>query len=343
MSNEKIREDWLDANKGFAILIVVLGHVFLGYAESNTFAEINDVIVKINEWIYTWHMPLFCLLSGYAFSISCLSKKIVNRNKVKKHILNFGLIYLFFSVSLGVLKLIFSNFVNNKIGGIQNLILTIILPNNIMWYLWVLILYYWVFEKIDLININPKIIFAFFAGVSFLGGILNEVFVLRLCLRNFLYNFVFFYWGIILEKNRFLKRVKYQYNISVIIAIIYISIKITDLDIISESIFMPFLNYINAIAIVYFVVFIFNNTKLGENKWLIETGKASLVIYLLHTYCVTALRVILPRFFYINSILTIILTWILASIITFFIYYATKGNKLFGYIFKPIQILELFK
>lgn len=47
------RIDWIDAAKGYGILLVILGHLELG---------------MFSEWIYTFHIPLFFFLSGYVFS-----------------------------------------------------------------------------------------------------------------------------------------------------------------------------------------------------------------------------------------------------------------------------------
>lgn len=50
----KPRLDYLDVAKGIAILLVIMGHTFTVWK------------VRIN-WIFTFHMPLFFILSGYFF------------------------------------------------------------------------------------------------------------------------------------------------------------------------------------------------------------------------------------------------------------------------------------
>ncbi|MBU3111029.1 acyltransferase family protein [Clostridium lacusfryxellense] len=47
---------WIDISKGIAMLLVILGH--------------TGVPVKINNYIYSFHMPLFFFLSGYLFKIN---------------------------------------------------------------------------------------------------------------------------------------------------------------------------------------------------------------------------------------------------------------------------------
>lgn len=51
------RLSWVDQCRGFAILLVVVGHLihFNGFGQDNPLAEI----------IWTFHMPLFFAISGY--------------------------------------------------------------------------------------------------------------------------------------------------------------------------------------------------------------------------------------------------------------------------------------
>ncbi len=53
---ETKRIDWIDAAKGFAILLVMMGHTLFH-------------LRVIEVWLYTFHMPLFFFLSGYVFKI----------------------------------------------------------------------------------------------------------------------------------------------------------------------------------------------------------------------------------------------------------------------------------
>ncbi|SFM56217.1 acyltransferase family protein [Methanolobus profundi] len=66
-----MRHQWIDSLKGFAIILVVIGHL-------------NDVSEGLNTYIYSFHMPLFFFISGYLFnyqkyknnSIQFIRKKI---------------------------------------------------------------------------------------------------------------------------------------------------------------------------------------------------------------------------------------------------------------------------
>lgn len=60
---ERKREEWLDAARGFAIYLVVLGHC-IQYATPHGYDFKANLIFEL---IYGFHMALFMLLSGYLF------------------------------------------------------------------------------------------------------------------------------------------------------------------------------------------------------------------------------------------------------------------------------------
>lgn len=54
--SRKSRIEWIDVAKGYGILAVVMGHCF-------------NKGSLIHNWIFSFHMPLFYLLSGYCFNL----------------------------------------------------------------------------------------------------------------------------------------------------------------------------------------------------------------------------------------------------------------------------------
>ena len=60
------RKTYIDYMRAFAILLVIAGH-------ANAF---ND---PVKNWIYSFHMPLFFIISGLTLSEKKLSSKIVEK------------------------------------------------------------------------------------------------------------------------------------------------------------------------------------------------------------------------------------------------------------------------
>ena len=81
-----MRIEWLDSLKGFAIFLVVVGHVILGYIRAETFTEYQWSLQFVYDVIYSFHMPLFFLISGFLYNLKRAPK---NKSLQKKNSNNF--------------------------------------------------------------------------------------------------------------------------------------------------------------------------------------------------------------------------------------------------------------
>lgn len=65
MPTTNIRHHWIDATKGVAILLVVVGHVWRGLESAGLLSGLpSRAFIAIDQRIYAFHMPLFFMLSG---------------------------------------------------------------------------------------------------------------------------------------------------------------------------------------------------------------------------------------------------------------------------------------
>ena len=78
MDTSNRRIEWIDIAKGIGILLVILGHT---------------IALKYSKVLYTFHMPLFFLLSGLVAK-ECCSFKDVFINKTKRVLKPWGTILL---------------------------------------------------------------------------------------------------------------------------------------------------------------------------------------------------------------------------------------------------------
>lgn len=67
----KQRLDYVDSLKGFAILLVVMGHVIAWFFKSYMdILPMQPSPMRLWHIIYSFHMPLFMFISGYLFGMS---------------------------------------------------------------------------------------------------------------------------------------------------------------------------------------------------------------------------------------------------------------------------------
>ena len=345
---KKERIIWLDALKGFTIIFVVLGHILLGYTENNVFKNYNIQLQKLQDWIYIWHMPLFFVLSGIAFYISCFNQNgISNQAKVKKSCFNLLLLYLFWDITIVLLKFVFSEFVDNQISK-KGIVLNIFLPDTLMWYLWVLIIFYVLFSKILWLKNEWKTeIILIILAIAI--KIIDKEYNVRLCVKNLFYCAPFFMLGIILKRCMLdINRSKKKYlerNIClaasteiILFTLIYFTMNYLNISLNLQII----IELITAICICLVCVLIFKNNKsIGGFYLFSELGKASLVIYLLHTYIITAFKRLTISMFTVNNPVYVILIILVFTLsITYVIYRKSEKNKILNYLFKPIKIFK---
>lgn len=134
----KTRYTWVDNIKFACCILVVLGHTFMGLAESGII-EKSLAYNLLTQSVYTFHVPLFFVCSGFLYQKSdrVHSVKSWGKNVLDK-LLNLGVPYAVFTIITVVFKTVFSDSVNNPSG---NLLKTLFLaPVAPYWYLYALFL-----------------------------------------------------------------------------------------------------------------------------------------------------------------------------------------------------------
>lgn len=101
------------------------------------------------------------------------------------------------------------------------------------------------------------------------------------------------------------------------------------------------LEMINAYSITIILFKVFSGIK--EIKFLALCGKESLVIYLLHTYFVTAIKAFIIRNNFSSAGLIIVLTTIIPLFICLITANLSHKIKILEYVFKPIELIQKLK
>lgn len=126
----KKRNEYIDVIKGIAIVLVIIGHC-IQYGSGNQFLSgglfFEDNFFKI---IYSFHMPLFMLVSGYLFYYS-VEKHSVSYN-IKTRITTLLIPIVSWGILLFVIELIMGGYYS-EINLFKELFSTII---DNLWFLW---------------------------------------------------------------------------------------------------------------------------------------------------------------------------------------------------------------
>ena len=171
---KKDRVLYIDALKGFAIILVIIGHIADGYLRANIFTENRNVLHFTYNIIYSFHMPLFLFISGYVYYLAYFKNKTVDKKKIIIQLINIFLLYVMFSIVQWCFKYFISSLVNTKVT-INDLLSIFIKPMAPYWYLYNLFFYYIITFYIEKIHSNKWVDIAIIATSVLFSIIFNHV------------------------------------------------------------------------------------------------------------------------------------------------------------------------
>lgn len=278
-----------DNLRGILIYLVVIGHLLYSYNYYNTIG--SSIIV---QFIYSFHMPLFLIISGY-FS------KNINKNNIIKLFLVFILLNLSY--------ILYDYIITSNLDFFS--------IKYSAWYLLAIVFYRLIvyFDKTKILNKNKTKILIILYLSSILVGFLN-IYGIRFISFSF-----FFYFGYLVDFNKFKfnKNINLIALISSIIILISVSIFPLGLDFFTASVYVNFkylflrgLIYLTDLMLFISIYNLMPNKKIALlSKW----GSNSLGIYVCHriiTLLITD-NFILTDHFYIITFISSIFICILFS------------------------------
>ncbi len=282
------REAWLDSLKGFAILLVILGHVLSGYLDAAAFPGAYTSFYTIRTWIYSFHMPLFFLISGFTFTLAYWRGGRLRWKGYFSQLFNLLWIYILFAVLQWGVKQVVPNLVNETYD-LEDLKRMFIEPLGNFWYIYVLFVLY-VLGALTRVADWPSQWILFPGALSIVVADIHLDWT-ELTLYRIIYHFFFFALGSALcSRRRYLASDKCL-GISAMVlaaaAYFYLFWYIRDW----------YANWKVAIAVATSFVFLamFFRWKLLAKVSLLQLcGKYCLELYLLHTFFTAGLRSVLP-------------------------------------------------
>ncbi len=143
-----VRVGWVDTTKGFAILLVVIGHVWRGLENAGLLED--GLFRAVDSRIYAFHMPLFFLLAGLFFP-GTLKKLPVGRFIVSRlsrmiyPLMLWTYVFIAFKLAAGSMS--------NSPIGVEELYIPPIPGRWHFWFLWALFLMH-----ISMLPLKPLIV-----------------------------------------------------------------------------------------------------------------------------------------------------------------------------------------
>lgn len=289
------RNNIIDALKGVAILLMVFGHLIQFTSVDNSYLY-NPIYI----FIYSFHMPLFIMISGFFFNKS-LNKKSV-KNLLNDRLVTILLPYVSWTIIFITVWAVFNHFNLSFFQLCQKYIYTFLYVSK-LWFLWVL------FVCILLVCLN-LLIKRYIGGISILFIVLF-IYVLpetqMLSLINVKYMFPFFILGYYYHEysNVFKEWIRYSSYVSIIIypvLLFFWSEENFSFIIDSKNLNPIIYKYITAFSGILAIVFVFRNFyKHFEINYLQKLGRNSIAIYIISDYLI-ALPSHFKFIFFNNSI-----------------------------------------
>ena len=274
MENSIERIKWIDVAKGIGIILVIIGHV--------------SINANINNFIYSFHMPLFFIISGFLYK----PKKNFVKNKAKSILIP----YFVFSIISFIYWLFIERFFRNQQNSPLNLFFNIFLArggddnylfNVVMWFLPCLFLTEILFDF--LVNrVKYKYVKYIIITSSIIGFIFSRISNVRLpfCFDICFSAIVFFYVGFYLKNKVKDKMNLPKKNILYYIILIMLFFSVVILSKLEHGANMNNLSYkyysifyITAIIGFYMIYMISNKINIKCLKWI---GSNSLYIMVIH-------------------------------------------------------------
>ena len=280
---DKVRLQWIDALRAFAILLVVFGH----HASTPVFSAFFNPV----------KMPLFFALSGYLFHIKAGGDKAFFKRTLRSLIipwLSLTIIPLLVAIPITGMDYIMDSIINVVTGAMFWFMPCFIIEKIIFYYI------------IKLTRNRQLPIVLCILAFSAIGYILRRKHILDLCMIN-MAMMVQFYFLIGHLYKKYEKRLQgYFKQTGIVLLLCYIAIGVIFFPESKTDVHNAFFHNLPICTLMTTIgvtgLFMLSSTISNYPKWLLTVGINSLVIYMFDTY----LEIPVTLFYHFNDQLYII-------------------------------------
>ena len=328
----KQRIQWVDAARGLAMILVVLGHITQKYYRQDISPASTYVIYKV---IYSFHIPLFMMISGYMFHRAYVDQDgEIKGARLKAQFLNILLIYVMFSIFEGVLKLFISGDGVDSTSVKEVLLFWLKPIGGRLWYLYVLLEYYalfsrrWIMKNIDRVWVIVPVALLSAGSAVFPSG-------WPLCIKIAATNLLPFYAGILLSRFGVDSIKKIRWAVPAL-AVAGVRFWFYFRGVVENEI--PVLSILYGAVLSAGILVLFQSIQgLQKSRMLNGIGSNTMEIFIMHEYPLILGAKVINR--YVSNVwISLILCLVLTVAVTCGVNELLKRCRLHDLIFRPYKL-----
>lgn len=319
---EKTRDSFVDQLKGLACFLVVFGHVIMGIRKAGI--PTLKSMVFVEEYIWTFHVPLFMFLSGYVYRLTGGWEAKGTRKKFLLHkLFNLGIPYFVFS-SIYILINSVTSGVNNS-SSISDILMLWRTPVAQYWFLYALFILFVIWSIIPGEGTTPNLILTTICTFVSIMPINLGVFASSMRMS------LFFGLGTVVN----IKRIReWPLKIKNLVIITQVLGAILFLNIINENAITS--RFFSVLGIVTSIVAVSLLDKCDcVEKCMLVLNRYSFPIYLLHTIFTAGFRIVFLKVGVNNYLLHVLLGIIVGIGIPIIGMNIIKNCKILLFLFYP--------
>lgn len=225
MASKKLT--WLLILQGWTMLWVVIGHAPLSEPMSNSSFDLfmHQTARILFDFAYSFHMPLFIMISGYLFYSTRIAKGWRYLDMIKEKFLRLGIPYMVFITIAIVIKICLPGNVDRAVdvspgGFVMNYVSPFTGALQEMWFIAVIILYFLAYPIYSLLLKNIwtiSIVLLCAVGMYFIPvGKMIDIFAINRAVHFFIYFFI----GMVINSRKLDKYISSWVSI-ILFAIVY--------------------------------------------------------------------------------------------------------------------------